>query len=137
MYVASDLNITEETLLVEMHKWCIKICIVFILHFNSWVEASAGRLLVPEGLYSSVAKYFVTCKIRVLIVLANLKQNCIFKFISKRRSISLMHSSILRRIWLNFMALFGFFFGSSTDFHIFWISNFFGLRITEETLLVE
>jgi hypothetical protein len=28
-----------------------------------------------------------------------------YKFISKRRIISLRHSSILRRIWLNFMAL--------------------------------
>jgi hypothetical protein len=34
-------------------------------------------------------------------------------------------------VWL------GFFPGSLTDFHIFWISNFFGLSITEETLLVE
>jgi hypothetical protein len=37
------------------------------------------------------------------------------------------------------MALFvwGVFFGSFTDFAFFRISNFFGLSITEETLLVE
>jgi hypothetical protein len=27
------------------------LCNVFALHFNPWVEASAGGLLVPEGLY--------------------------------------------------------------------------------------
>jgi hypothetical protein len=30
------------------------------LTFNPWVEASAGGLQVPEGLYSPVAKYFGT-----------------------------------------------------------------------------
>ena len=44
---------TDETSLVEMRIWCIKIGIVFTLHFNPWVEASAGGLLVPEGLYST------------------------------------------------------------------------------------
>jgi hypothetical protein len=29
--------------------------------YNPWVEASAGGLLVPEGLFSPVAKYFGTC----------------------------------------------------------------------------
>jgi hypothetical protein len=38
-----------------MRIWCIKIGIVLVLHFNPWVEASAGGLLVPEGLYSQVA----------------------------------------------------------------------------------
>jgi hypothetical protein len=38
--------------------WCIKIGIVLVLHFNPWVEASAGGLQVPEGLYSPVARYF-------------------------------------------------------------------------------
>jgi hypothetical protein len=38
------LSITEKTLLVEMHIWCIKIGIVLVLHFNPWVEASAGGL---------------------------------------------------------------------------------------------
>ena len=52
---------TDETSLVEMRIWCIKIGIVLTLHFNPWVEASAGGLLVPEGLYSPVAKYFCTC----------------------------------------------------------------------------
>jgi hypothetical protein len=44
----------------------IKIGIVLVLHFNPWVEASAGGLLVPEGLFSPVAKYFGTSlKIRI------------------------------------------------------------------------
>jgi hypothetical protein len=30
--------------------------IVLVLHFNPWVEASAGGLQVPEGLHSPVAK---------------------------------------------------------------------------------
>jgi hypothetical protein len=63
-------------------------------------EASASGLLVPEVLYSPVAKYFGTCfKIQIWI------DSKFCKFISKRKIISLMHSSILRRIWLNFMAL--------------------------------
>jgi hypothetical protein len=46
--------------------WCIKIGIALVLHFNPWVEASAGGLELPEGLYSPVAKYFGTCfKIRI------------------------------------------------------------------------
>jgi hypothetical protein len=44
-----------------MRIWCIKIGNVLVLHFNPWVEASAGGLLVPEGLYSPVAKYFGIC----------------------------------------------------------------------------
>jgi hypothetical protein len=56
-----DLSITEETWIVEMRIWCIKI----VLHFNLWVEASVGGLLVPEGRYSPLAKYFGICfKIR-------------------------------------------------------------------------
>jgi hypothetical protein len=44
---------------------------------------------------------------------------------------------MLRRIWLNFLAQY-LFSGSFTVFTIiFRISNFFGLSITEETLLVE
>jgi hypothetical protein len=56
-----DLSIAEETWVVEMRIWCIKIVNVFVLHFSPWVEAFAGGLLVPEGLYSPVAKYFGTC----------------------------------------------------------------------------
>jgi hypothetical protein len=55
-----DLSITEETWVVEMRIWCINIVNVLVLHFNPLVETSAGRLLVPEGLYSPVAKYFGT-----------------------------------------------------------------------------
>jgi hypothetical protein len=35
-----------------------------------------------------------------------LEKSNFYKFNSKRRIISLLHSSILRRIWLNFMALY-------------------------------
>ena len=66
MFLSSfEMSITEETLVVEMRTWCIKIVNILVLYFNPWVEASAGGLLVPEGLYSTVAKYFGTCfKIR-------------------------------------------------------------------------
>jgi hypothetical protein len=47
-----------------------------------------------------------------------------------------MQSSILWRIWLNFMALLDFFALLQMSY-FFRISNFFGLSITEETLLVE
>jgi hypothetical protein len=51
-----------------MHTWYMKFGIVLILHFNPWVEASVGRLQVPEGFYSVVDKYFGTClKIRIWI----------------------------------------------------------------------
>jgi hypothetical protein len=56
-----DKSITEETWLVQMCMWCIQIVNVLVLHFNHWVEVSAGGLLVPESLYSSVAKFFGTC----------------------------------------------------------------------------
>jgi hypothetical protein len=35
---------TEETYVVEMHMWYIKIGIVLVLHFNPLVKASAGGL---------------------------------------------------------------------------------------------
>jgi hypothetical protein len=44
------------------------------------------------------------------------KKSKFYRFNSKRRIISLMHSSILRRIWLNFMALYLGFIGSFTFF---------------------
>ena len=43
-----------------MRIWCIKIRTVYDLYYDPWVEASAGGLLVPEGLYSPVAMYYVT-----------------------------------------------------------------------------
>jgi hypothetical protein len=65
IYNFFDLSITEETRVVEMRIWCIKIVNVLVLHFNPLDEASAAELLVPKGLYSPVAKYFGTCfKIR-------------------------------------------------------------------------
>jgi hypothetical protein len=61
-----------------MRIWCIKFGNVLVLHFNPWVEASAVELLVPEGLYSPVAKYFGTCfKIQIWIELS--RKNYIFK----------------------------------------------------------
>jgi hypothetical protein len=54
-----------------MRIWCIKIG-VLLLNFNPWVEAFAGGLLVPEGLYSPIAKYFGTC-FEILIDLSRKK----------------------------------------------------------------
>jgi hypothetical protein len=69
-----DLGITEETWVVEMRIWSIRIVNVLVLYFNPWVDASAGGLLVPEGFYSPVAKYFGTCfKIRIWIELSRKK----------------------------------------------------------------
>jgi hypothetical protein len=50
-----------------------------------------------------------------------------------------MHSSILRRIWFNFMAQYLFLFRLLYSFYNFFsrISNFFGLSTTEETYVVE
>jgi hypothetical protein len=77
----------------RMRTLCIKIGNVLVLHFNPWVE----------GLYSPVDKYFGTCLIiRIWIKLS--RKSRFYKFISKR-IISLMHSSILRRIGFNFMTL--------------------------------
>jgi hypothetical protein len=82
---------------------------------------------------SPIAKYFGTCfKIRIWI-------KVICKFNSKRRIISLRHSSILRRFWLNFMPLCLVFIRRLFQFSqfVFRISNFFDLSITEETWVVE
>jgi hypothetical protein len=70
------LSITEETLLVEIRIWCIKIGIVLVLHINPWVEASAGGLVSRQGSLqpSSYCKYFGTCfKIRIWIELSRKK----------------------------------------------------------------
>jgi hypothetical protein len=48
----------------------------------------------------------------------------------------IMHSSILRRIWFNFMAQY-LFFRLFHNFHNFLDFNFFGLSTTDETCLVE
>jgi hypothetical protein len=87
------LSITEETRVVEMRIWCIKIGNVLVLHFNPWVETSAGGLLVPEGLS---AKLLST---RVLAFKYEYELNCqeiskFYKFISKRRIISLRHRAL-------------------------------------------
>jgi hypothetical protein len=55
-----------KMLILVMYQNCIKIVNVLVLHFNTFVEASAGGLLVPKSLYSPVAKYFGTCfKMRI------------------------------------------------------------------------
>jgi hypothetical protein len=104
--------------------WCIKIVILLHLHYNPWVESSAGGLLVPEDLFSPVAKYLGTClKIRIWVNLWRKRK--IYRFISKRRIISLMQSSItsIWRIWLNFTTQY--FLRLFYSFHNFWISKFF------------
>jgi hypothetical protein len=127
-----DLSITEETWVVKMRILCIKIVNVLVLHFSPLVEASAGGLLVPEGLYNPVAKYFGTSfEIRIWIELSRKKRK-FWKFISKWKIISLRHNSILRRIWRNFMALCLVFIRRLFQFSIFffWISNFFDMSIS-------
>jgi hypothetical protein len=99
-----NLSITEETWVVLMRFYCIKIGKVLVLNSNTMVEASTGGLLVHEGLYSLIAKYFRTCfKIRIWIELSRKSKFC--KLISKQRIISHWYNSIHRWIWLNFMAL--------------------------------
>jgi hypothetical protein len=120
-----------------MRIWCIKISNVLVLHFNPWVEDSAGGLLVPEGLYSPVVKYFGTC-LKYEYELNYQEKSKFSKFISKQRIISLMHSSILRRIWLNFMALCLVFIRRLFQFHLcFFDFQRFDLSITEEAWVVE
>jgi hypothetical protein len=68
-----SLSNTEETWVVEMRIWSIKIGVVLILHFNQWVEASVGGLQVPEGFYSPIDKYLGTClKISIWIKISRL-----------------------------------------------------------------
>ena len=43
-----------------MRIWCIKIGTVYAFYYDPWVEASTGGLIIPEGLYSPVAMYYVT-----------------------------------------------------------------------------
>jgi hypothetical protein len=102
-----DLSITEETWVIKMCTWCIKIGNISDLRCNPWVEASAGGLLAPKGLYSPATKYFGSYfEIQIWIELSRESKFC--KLIWKQRIIFLRHSFILQRIWLNFKALFGF-----------------------------
>jgi hypothetical protein len=65
MDFGTEISISKSELRIVIFPY-IKIGIVLVLHFNPWVEASAGGLLVPEDLFSPVAKYFGTClKIRI------------------------------------------------------------------------
>jgi hypothetical protein len=75
---------------------------------------------------------------QLLSSLESQKESKFYKFISKRRIISLMHSPILWQIWLKFMTFCLGFFSALLKFsQCFQISNFFSLSITEETLLVK
>jgi hypothetical protein len=66
-----NLNINDEGWVVEVRICCIKIVNILVLHFDPWIEAFSDGLLVPEGLFSPVPKYFGTCfKIRILIELS-------------------------------------------------------------------
>ena len=53
--IDTNLPKKNDTWVVEMRIWCIKIGMVLVLHFIPCVEVSAGGLLVPEGLNSPVA----------------------------------------------------------------------------------
>jgi hypothetical protein len=99
--------------------------------FSIYFGALFGGLQVPSSLQPS------SYALRYLLKKSCQEKSKFYKFISKRRIISLMHSSVLRRIWLNFMAQYLGFFGSFIVFTIFRISYFFGLSTTDETWLVE
>jgi hypothetical protein len=132
-------SITGENWVVEMRIWCIKIFSVLVLHFNPWVEVFAGGLLIPEGLYSPVGKYLGTCiKIRIWIELSR-KKSKFCKFISKRKIIFLRHSSILRRLWMNFIALSLVLIQRLLQFsHFsFVFPNFFDMSINKDTWIVK
>jgi hypothetical protein len=43
-----------------MRIWCIKIYIVRVVQFKSWIEASVSELHVLEGFQSARDKYFDT-----------------------------------------------------------------------------
>jgi hypothetical protein len=103
-----------------MRIWCIKIGIVLVLHFNPWAKDSAGGLQASECLYGPVAKYFDARPVLVKNTNMNRTVKKKVKFIN-----FLMHSSILRRIWLNFMVQYLFiwllysFHNSFSDFQLF------------------
>jgi hypothetical protein len=105
-------------------RCCIKIGIVLVLHFNPGSRPLPVDCKSPRVSTSPVGTYIGTyLKIRIWIKLS--RKQSIYPFISKRRIISLMYSSILRRIWLNFIQQYlGFFLGSFTVFTI----SFFGFQ---------
>jgi hypothetical protein len=128
------MSLTKETYVVDMRIWCIKIVNVLVSHFNPRVEGYAGGLLVAIGVYSPVSKYLVlVLKYEYELNFQETSKFC--KFISKQRIISLKHSSIVQQIWLRFVALCFVFIRLLFQFSSFIlrISNFFDLRITEET----
>jgi hypothetical protein len=108
-----------------------KITRQFLLAYRSWVEASAGGLLVPEGLYNPVAKYFGTW------ALWNTNMNSTVKKIVNFIDEGLFPSCIS-------LSFDGF---GSISWHYIWVlsalSHFFSdfqhldVSITDETLLVE
>jgi hypothetical protein len=103
-----------------------------ILYKLEFISLNSDWLIIY---YSPESKYFgtYTCLIiRIWIILS--RKSKFYKF----RIISLMHSSILPHIWLNFMTLcLGSPFFRRGRLFSFRISNFSGLSIIEETWLVE
>jgi hypothetical protein len=135
-----DLSITEETWVVKVRIWCIKIVNVLVLHFNlALVEASTGELLVPEGLYSPVARYLGTCfEIQIWNELSREKVN----FLNSSQNEGLSPSGIaLSFNWFGSISWHSVWFSSNCyfSFHISFsrISNFFDLSITEENWVIE
>jgi hypothetical protein len=123
--------------LLEVHvfkneKKIVCVLLKFYLHQMSH-SASIETKLAQTKYVDDVSKFTNT----------NINWNChdkskLCKFISKRRIISLRHSSILKQIWINFKALCLVFIRQLFQFsHPPRISNFFDLSITEETWVVE
>jgi hypothetical protein len=108
-----------------MRIWCIKLVNVLVLHINPWVEAYAGGLLFPVGLYRPVAKYFGTSfKRQMWIELSRNKVN----FVNSSQNKGLSPSGIalsfngfgsisLHSVWFSSEGSFSFHFFS--DFQLF------------------
>jgi hypothetical protein len=79
--------------------------------FENWLILKFGKTFSVLALKY---EYEVNCQ----------EKSRFYKFISKRRTISLMHNSILRSIWLNFMAICLVFIGSFKLFTFFFPLDF-------------
>jgi hypothetical protein len=149
----------------NFHPPLKNISLIWRRHHSRWRAAKIRPILGAQGLWAGRDLYRATltvtrglgfpCLIRRTAPFSRLLRHTrgcggpiltriltgrkFYQFISKWRVIYLMHSSILRRIWLNYMAFCLVFMGSFTIFtFVFRISKFLGLSITEETLkLVE
>jgi hypothetical protein len=76
--------------------------------FLGFGKVACHSYLIAQQWESRIKKLRRDNKVCIKYMYTNMnwtvKKNEIYKFISKRRIISLRHSHILRRIWLNFMA---------------------------------